>query len=84
MSIYRNIARQNDSCDVTLGVIGGVVTSVDGRVDGDGPHGGGVTVAVAVVILAAVTAGPHVDVTQPVATLKKGKQIYVTSYIVQI
>ncbi len=48
-----------------------VLASVDGRVDGDGPHGGGVAVAVAVVVLAAVARGPNVDVAQAVATLKR-------------
>lgn len=34
---------------------------VNGRVDGDGPHAGGVAVAVAVVVAAAVARRPHVD-----------------------
>lgn len=42
----------------------GVLTVVDGRIDADGPHGRGVAVAVAVVVGAAVTAGPDVDVAQ--------------------
>lgn len=45
-------------------------TCIDGRVDGDGPHGGRVAVAVAVVVLAAVAAGPHVDVAETLAALK--------------
>ncbi len=46
-----------------------VLAGVDGGVDGDGPHGGRVPVAVAVVVLAAVAGGPHVDVAETVAAL---------------
>jgi hypothetical protein len=59
----------------------GVLAVVDGRVNRDGPHGGCVAVAIAVVVLAAVAARPHVDVAQSVATLRakiqlsKGAQI---------
>ena len=47
----------------------GVLAVVDGRIDGNGPHGGGVAVAVAVVVLAAVSRRPHIDAAQAVATL---------------
>ena len=36
-------------------VVVGVFAGVDGAVDGDGPHGGGVAVTVAVIILATVS-----------------------------
>lgn len=43
---------------------------VDGRVDADSPHGGSITVAVAVIVLTSVTAGPHIDVTPTIAPLE--------------
>lgn len=46
-----------------------VLAVVDGRVDGYGPHGRRVAVAVAVVVRAAVAARPHVDVAQAAAAL---------------
>lgn len=42
-------------------VVQGGPAVVDGRVDGDGPHAGGVAVTVAVVVAATVPGGPHVD-----------------------
>ena len=48
---------------------------VNGRVDGDRPHGRRVAVAVAVVVLAPVARRPHVDVSQAVATLQRKKTI---------
>lgn len=48
---------------------------VDGRVDGDGPHAGGVAVAVAVVVAAAVPRRPHVDAAfAPAALQETGRQ----------
>lgn len=48
----------------------GVGAVVDGRIDANGPHGGSIPVAVAVIVLTSVTAGPHVDVTQTIAPLE--------------
>lgn len=42
-------------------VIQGCPAVVDCRVDGDGPHAGGVAIAVAVVVAATVPRGPHID-----------------------
>lgn len=51
-------------------VVQGRSSVVDGRVDGDGPHAGGVAVAVAVVVAAAVSRRPHVDAAFASAALK--------------
>lgn len=51
-------------------VVQGRASIVDGRVDGDGPHAGGVAVAVAVVVTAAVSRRPHVDAAFASAALK--------------
>lgn len=51
-------------------VVQGRASVVDGRVDGDGPHAGGVAVAVAVVVAAAVSRRPHVDAAFASAALK--------------
>lgn len=42
-------------------VVQGRPAVVDGRVDGDGPHAGGVAITVAVVVAATVPGGPHID-----------------------
>ena len=46
-----------------------VLPGVNGGVDGDGPHAGGVAITVAVVVLSTISTGPHIDVTQATATL---------------
>lgn len=48
---------------------------VDGRVDGDGPHAGGVAVAVAVVVASAIARRPHVDAAFAAAALEEGRAI---------
>jgi len=50
-------------------VVEGGAAVVCRRVDRDGPHAGRVAVAVAVVVLAAVSRRPHIDTAQAVATL---------------
>lgn len=50
-------------------VVVGILAVVDGAVYADGPHAGRVTIAVAVVIFAAVAAGPNVNISQSVSTL---------------
>lgn len=51
-------------------VVMGVLTVVDRAVDADGPHTRGVSIAIAVVVLAAVARGPHVYVTQAIPSLR--------------
>ena len=50
----------------------GVFTSVDCRIDGNGPHGSGITVAIAIVVFSAISGGPYVNVTKAFASLKMG------------
>lgn len=51
---------------------------VDCRVDRYGPHARRVSVAIAVIVLAAVTGGPDIDVAEATATLLvKVKQVAV-------
>lgn len=47
-----------------------ILSVVDRRVDGDGPHAGRVAVTITVVVLAAVTRSPNVDVAQTSSTLE--------------
>lgn len=55
-------------------VVQGRPAVVDGRVDGDGPHAGGVAIAVAVVVAAAVPRGPHVDAAFAPAALGENRR----------
>ena len=55
-------------------VVQGGSAVVDGRVDGDGPHAGGVAITVTVVVAAAVPGGPHVDAAFAASTLGGGAQ----------
>lgn len=52
-------------------VIQGSPAVVDGRVNGDGPHAGGIAVTVAVIVTAPVPRGPHIDA--PFATSALGE-----------
>ena len=54
----------------TTFVVMGVFTSVDCRIDGNGPHGSGITVAIAIVVFSAISGGPYVNVTKAFASLK--------------
>lgn len=51
-------------------VVPGRLAVVGGGIDGDGPHTGGVSVTVTVVVRAAVARRPHVDVATPMSALR--------------
>ena len=53
----------------TAFIVVGIFAVIDGGVDGDGPHGCGVSIAVAVIVFATVTAGPDKDGAEPIAAL---------------
>lgn len=55
-------------------VIQGRPTVVDGWVDGDGPHAGGIAIAVAVIVAAAVPGGPYVDAAFAASALGEDKR----------
>lgn len=55
-------------------VVPGRLAVVGGGIDGDGPHTGGVSVTVTVVVRAAVARRPHVDVATPMSTLRSKKR----------
>ena len=46
-----------------------VLAVVDGAVDRNGPHAGGVAITVTIIILTSIATGPHVDVSQAISTL---------------
>ena len=48
-----------------------ILAVVDGAVDRDGPHTRRVAITVTIVVLTAISARPHVDVTQTIATLNR-------------
>jgi hypothetical protein len=50
-------------------VIVGILAIVDGRIDGDCPHAGRISITVAIVVLAAIAAGPDENGSQPVSAL---------------
>jgi hypothetical protein len=54
-----------------------ILTVVDGAVDGDGPHAGGVSVTVAVIFFTPITARPNVDVTETIPTLSNAKCTFI-------
>lgn len=56
----------------------GVLAVVDGGIDGNSPHGSGVSITVAVVVLSAVAAGPYEDGAESVASLKRIEEGAVT------
>ena len=49
-------------------IVMSVLTVVDGGVDGDGPHGSGISITVAVVVFSSVTRGPDEDGSQTVSS----------------
>lgn len=51
-----------------------VLTVVNSTVDTDGPHARGVSIAITIVLLSAVTGSPDVNVTQTVSTLIQGER----------
>ena len=50
---------------------------VDGRVDGNGPHGGRIAIAVAIVVLTSITGSPDIDVAQTMTALIKFRKYVV-------
>ncbi|KAL0595567.1 hypothetical protein AAY473_035758 [Plecturocebus cupreus] len=56
-------------------IVQGGPAVVDGRVDGDGPHAGGVAVTVAVIVAATVPRGPHVDAAFAAAALGRAGEM---------
>ena len=65
------VAKRGGEGGGTRLVVAGCAAVVGGRVDGHGPHAGGVAVAVAVVVGTAVARRPHVDVSFAIATLQR-------------
>uniref|UniRef100_A0A915KKR9 Uncharacterized protein n=1 Tax=Romanomermis culicivorax TaxID=13658 RepID=A0A915KKR9_ROMCU len=61
--IFASIAERRSQCRTAAFVVVGVFAVVDGRIDGNGPHTGGVTVAIAIVIFAPVARSPDENVT---------------------
>ena len=59
---------------------------VDGRVDGNGPHGGRIAIAVAIIVLTSITGSPDIDVAQTMTALIKFRKYLVRgrSYITLI
>lgn len=47
-----------------------ILAIVDGTVNGYRPHGGGIAIAVAIILLAAIARRPHIDVAQTIASLR--------------
>ena len=66
-----SVAERGGQCGGAALVVQGGASVIDGWVDGDGPHAGGVAVAVAVVIATAVSRCPHVDAAFASAALKQ-------------
>lgn len=56
-------------------VVVSVLAVVDGAINGNSPHGGGIPVAVAVVLLSAVAGCPNIDVAQAISSLREGRKI---------
>ena len=50
---------------------------VDGRVDGNGPHGGRIAIAVAIIVLTSITGSPDIDVAQTMTALIKFRKYVV-------
>ena len=67
--ILRAIAERAGQRGAAALVVVRILPIVDRTVDRNGPHGGGIPVTVAIVLLAPVTGRPHVDVAQPVPAL---------------
>ena len=48
-----------------------IFTSINSGIDADGPHAGGITITITIIIFTTITRGPNVDVTKAMSTLKK-------------
>jgi len=70
VGVLGSVAERGGQRGAAALVVVGVLAVVDGAVNGNGPHGGGVAVAVAVVLLAAVAGGPNIDVPEAISTLR--------------
>ena len=53
---------------------------VDGRVDGNGPHGGRIAIAVAIIVLTSITGSPDIDVAQTMTALIKFRKYVVRGH----
>ena len=47
-----------------------IFTSINSGIDADGPHAGGITITITIIIFTTITRGPNVDVTKAMSTLK--------------
>lgn len=52
-----------------------VLAIVDGAVNRNGPHGGSVAIAIAIILFATIPRCPDIDVAQSIASLQVGKAI---------
>ena len=50
-----------------------IFTSINSGIDADGPHAGGITITITIIIFTTITRGPNVDVTKAMSTLKNPK-----------
>lgn len=69
IGILGTVAERRSQGARTALVVMSVLPIVDGAINTDGPHTGRITVAIAIVLLATVTRGPHVNVAQSSPTL---------------
>jgi len=51
-----------------------ILAIINGAVNGNGPHGGGITIAVAIILLTAIARCPDIDVAQTIATLRVARK----------
>lgn len=52
-----------------------ILAIVDGAVNGNCPHGGGIAIAVAIILLAAIARRPDIDVAQAISALQGGQKL---------
>ena len=58
-------------CGWTAFIIVCIFSCVDGRVDGNGPHGGCIAITVAIIVFTSITRCPDIDVAQTITALIK-------------
>lgn len=73
--ILGTIAKCGRQCGATAFIVVRILTIVDGAVNGNCPHGGGIAIAVAIILLAAIARRPDVDVAQAISTLQGGQKL---------
>lgn len=83
IGILGTIAERGSQGARTALVVMSVLPIVDGAINTDGPHTGRITVAIAIVLLATVTRGPHVNVAQSSSTLRHAKIEIINSIWIQ-